>query len=165
MEWLRIWIMGIAGAILFGAVCEMILPEGGIKKYIRVVLGVVLVCAIAKPLTDLAGEEAPDLGLPQGQAGAYAVSQTMEDTQRQQVIRLYTSELEAKMEADARQSMPQTEIEISLAVSEEENSFGEPQSASVKLSPAGAGAQQEEIRRALSESYHIPKDKIWIQGT
>ena len=50
MEWLREWVMQLAGIILIGAVCDTLMADGDIKKYVKMVVGLVLVFAIVKPI-------------------------------------------------------------------------------------------------------------------
>ena len=47
------WAVSVTAAILLGAMLSMILPESGIKKYIKVVLGIVVTLIILTPLLEI----------------------------------------------------------------------------------------------------------------
>ena len=50
MEWISSWIQGIIIAVIIGTIIEMILPEGNSKKYIKVVIGIYILCSIISPV-------------------------------------------------------------------------------------------------------------------
>ena len=47
------WAVSVAIAILFSAVVSMLLPESGIKKYVSVVMGIVVTIIILAPVVSL----------------------------------------------------------------------------------------------------------------
>ena len=49
----------IAGAIFISVVCEMIMPEGSVKKYVRLAIGFMMISVIISPFTK--GIELPEL--------------------------------------------------------------------------------------------------------
>jgi len=50
MEWISNWIMQIAGIIVVGAICELIMVEGELKKYVKLVAGLVLMLTVIRPI-------------------------------------------------------------------------------------------------------------------
>ena len=52
IEFLSKWIEGIAIAVIIASIFEMILPNGNIKKYVKVVLSIYIVFSIISPFTD-----------------------------------------------------------------------------------------------------------------
>jgi stage III sporulation protein AF len=52
-SFLSSWAVSIAVAILFSSVVSMLLPESGIKKYVSVVMGVVVTIIILAPIVSL----------------------------------------------------------------------------------------------------------------
>ena len=54
MKFIRIWTMQVAGAVIFGILCEMLAPEGKLKSIVRIVLGLILVIAVINPFTGIA---------------------------------------------------------------------------------------------------------------
>jgi len=53
IEILRPWIMNIVIVIFFLLLTDMILPEGNIKQYVKVILGLFIILVIIKPLTGI----------------------------------------------------------------------------------------------------------------
>ena len=53
IEILRPWIMNIVIVIFFLLLTDMILPEGNIKQYVKVIMGLFIIFVIIKPLTGI----------------------------------------------------------------------------------------------------------------
>lgn len=53
MEFLRGWIINIVIIIIFLTITDITLPESGVKKYIRVIIGTFVLLTIIKPLMNL----------------------------------------------------------------------------------------------------------------
>lgn len=52
------WVKGIIVAVVISTIIEMILPEGTIKKYVKIVIGTYIVFVIISPIiTKITGEE------------------------------------------------------------------------------------------------------------
>ena len=56
MEIIRIWTTQVAGAVIFGVLCEMLAPEGKLKSVVRVVLGLILVIAVISPFAGITNQ-------------------------------------------------------------------------------------------------------------
>lgn len=52
IDFLSKWIEGIAIAVIITSIFEMILPDGNIKKYIKIVLGVYIIFSIITPFVN-----------------------------------------------------------------------------------------------------------------
>ena len=52
INFLTNWIEGIAIAVIIASIFEMLLPDGNIKKYIKVILGIYIVFNIISPFTN-----------------------------------------------------------------------------------------------------------------
>ena len=52
IEFLSKWIEGITIAVIIASIFEMILPNGNIKKYVKVILGIYIVFSIISPFTN-----------------------------------------------------------------------------------------------------------------
>jgi len=57
MEFIRTWAMQVAGAVVFGILCEMLAPEGKLKSIVRIVLGLVVVVAVINPFMSIADRD------------------------------------------------------------------------------------------------------------
>ena len=52
IEFLSKWIEGIAIAVIIASIFEMLLPNGNIKKYVKVILGIYIVFCVIEPFTN-----------------------------------------------------------------------------------------------------------------
>ena len=52
IEFLSKWIEGIAIAVIIASIFEMILPNGNIKKNVKVILGIYIVFSIISPFSE-----------------------------------------------------------------------------------------------------------------
>ena len=50
VSWMSNWVQGIIVAVIIATIIEMILPQGTIKKYIKVVIGMYILFAIVSPI-------------------------------------------------------------------------------------------------------------------
>lgn len=55
MDAVKDWVRTISTVLFFSVVAEMLMPEGGMKKYARLMLGVFVVLAIVEPVVRLTG--------------------------------------------------------------------------------------------------------------
>ncbi len=49
ISFLREWTMSLAGIIVFGSLCEMLLPNNAYKKYVNLAVGLMLCVALVSP--------------------------------------------------------------------------------------------------------------------
>ena len=52
IEFLRKWIEGIAITVIIASIFEMLLPNGNIKKYVKMLLGIYIIFSIISPFID-----------------------------------------------------------------------------------------------------------------
>jgi len=57
LEFIRVWAMQVAGAVVFGILCEMLAPEGKLKGIVRIVLGLIVVVAVINPFMGIADRD------------------------------------------------------------------------------------------------------------
>lgn len=90
------WLHALISLVLLLALAELILPEGSMRPYVRVILGVVLVVAILRPVVQLGASQwrLPALTLPaagpegpvaEGQRLAHVLEERARETVERQV--------------------------------------------------------------------------------
>ena len=94
MESLREWIMQIAGVVVLGAVCDIIIIDGGMKKYVKPVLGFVLIFTVMSPLT---GGLSGGFGFDESIPASAELSVNLEDVEKDAVIELYQGKMAQKI--------------------------------------------------------------------
>lgn len=112
------WVRQLVFLALFAAFFELLLPSGALQKFIRVIVGLLIMLAVLRPAADffaahLSGGAAPALctllAEPRAQADAAAAEKT--------VRAVYKRELERQLEAavDAVQGVAAVRGEVFLA--------------------------------------------------
>ncbi len=148
-EFLKSWIMSLSGVIIFGSMCEMILPNGVYKKYIRLVIGIMLVAALLSPFVG------QDISV---EISEFADSSSTEDIANQRlmedVIAIYRQKLCDKIREDIGEG-----ADIECEICEEEKDFGSIVSVKIVTDKEISKDTQER----LAEKYGLSKEQITIE--
>ncbi len=159
MDLLREWIARIAGIIILFTLCDMIMIEGTMKKYIKPIFGIVLVLAIIRPLS---GDITDRFDFKQNYS-AYGAefSNEMTAKQKETVKELYEKKL-----ADETEKLIMTRYKVPSTVNvdaEEKENFGNIASIEIKLeAEEGEVVRGEEIKKYLEKQLDIQEDRITI---
>ena len=94
MEFFKEWTGGIAAAIIFASLCEIMLPSGNMKKYVKLMLGIILSVSMLKPLADNGFNKWSEKLFEFERSFAYTEHEEMDEDEKQAVIALYTEKLE-----------------------------------------------------------------------
>lgn len=116
---LRAWITALAGVIVFGSLCEMILPSGVYKKYVQLAVGIMLVIASIKPIV---GRDFLDDNKTEA-LNSYRDMSEAESEQKENILKIHQSRLEEKMTAEIK-SLVSADFVLSCDVADDEESFG-----------------------------------------
>jgi len=95
MQEISIWGMSIVGAVAFAAFAEMLMPSGDIKKYVSLVLGIILVLIMIKPLIKLKDIAVRGANLPAVNVQVASLDTGQDDL----IIRSYQKQLEYTVES------------------------------------------------------------------
>ena len=79
IDFLGNWIEGIAIAVIITSIFEMILPNGNVKKYMKIILGIYVVFSIISPFVN--SKDLYSLNVSE-EIDNYVESMTLEDTTR-----------------------------------------------------------------------------------
>lgn len=154
---LKSWTMSIAGIIVFGSVCEMLLPNNTYKKYLQTVIGIMLIFAAVSPLLKQGGVELHVL--PRFEAYEYYAR--AEIGQRDAIVGIYKRKLNEKIKGDIKNSVG-IDVEVRCEVSESEESFGEIKEVEV-IADVEAGETKDEIKGILTEGYGVLRDRVRVK--
>ena len=93
IEDLRQWVLTIAGVAVFGSICDIILPGGNFRKYIRLAVGLVLILTMLTPIQKLIfkSRETDDF---LSETDFNSVALTVDNMDRQNISKLYRDSLE-----------------------------------------------------------------------
>ena len=172
MEALRDWTMTIAGVIVFGSMCDMLMPENGIKKYIRLALGLILVISIITPVVSLLGGFR-DGSIPQidsEQENAYTSYSQMEERQREDITKIYRENVESKINATLETEYPGRAFETRVETSDSQENFGEILRVDVVVyTNSETGEEQRKdlsssVEETINQNYGVDKKNIYVSA-
>ena len=99
MQEISAWGMSIVGAVAFAAFAEMLMPSGDIKKYVSLVLGVILIFVMVKPLIRLKDIAARGAMVPNFEVQTAELNANQDDL----IVESYRKQLEYTVEARLKQ--------------------------------------------------------------
>lgn len=162
MEVLREWAMTVAGIVVFGSACEMILPDGSFRKYVRLAIGLVLILTLVSPLQGLLKTEM-DFDIAEQSIDAYSLKNDMEGQQQTDVLRLYRQNLNEKMQASLTERFNNIPMEVRCTVEEKEpETFGVIREVAVMVDAAYGIDITQEIGEILSKDFGVEEKKLKV---
>lgn len=131
MEFLRNWVVTIVITMIFVTIVEIMMPSGSTRKYISLVIGLMVMFVIINPvLTLMAGDF--DFG-----SRVYETSRSialgdvnyrmgrLENSSREGVIKLYKSSLEQQIEKDIEnKGLGKVQAEVEIEERQDAEDFG-----------------------------------------
>lgn len=155
---LKAWTMSVAGIIVFGSICEMILPNSSYKKYVHLAIGLMLILSLLSPFVK--NKFDIDAELPQDKA--YTQYDNMEDRQKSEVLSLYKRKLCEKIKGEIEKSSG-IEVEIRCEVSEAEETFGNIERVYIIADSNGGKRLNQGAVDILKKDYGLSDEKIDIK--
>ena len=164
MEALKGWFTAITGIIVLSAIGEGILPSGNMKKYVRILFGIILVIVICRPFIS---------GMAEGSLintdnyEAYIENKNMDDKERETVLRLYKANMAKQIIASLEGIAENCDIDVSVDVETQNmNEFGKIRDVTVTV---GTDDEElyvsDEIEEIISRTYGVPKKNIAVKYT
>lgn len=122
------WGQGIIVAVIIGTIIEMILPEGSLKKYIKVVIGIYILFTIISPfIQKFSGSKLSAENILNTEKyekmmakGRNTISQKLEDNNSRTIKDIYTENLKTDIKAKLKEKGYEAES-IYLRVSDDGN--------------------------------------------
>ena len=170
IEFLRNWVEQIAITIIIVSIFELILPDGKLKKYIKIILGVYVVFCIISPFVDnslYSFDKLDEIDL--GDYVENAIStENMTVNQESMDLRLqelYIQELENNIEAQVQEygyNMSKCDIDADLNSSSENPGI---HSIKLELQEKGRISNIESVEINISNNTNIEEDQNNDQKT
>ena len=166
MESLRQWAYSVAATVVFGTLAETVLPSDSYRKYIRLILGMVLLLTLTKPAAALIsgglGESADEYAASFSAAAEQTESEAdeIEEKQKNDIIKIYKDSLESSVasgiERECGAAPTSVEAEISDSV------FGSLEGMTIEIEAADA-SKSAAVKAAASEMTGLPSGKITVK--
>lgn len=161
MEWIRNWAMQVAGITVLAAICDVIMPRGNMQKYVRMVMGLVLIIALVKPLIGINGERF-GAALSDSRARAAEMKNSMTERERNEVLRVYRAKLAESIDNELR-AADICAAEIDVAVEEENDGrFGDITEVTVTLGGSAGNDAADSARTLICKKFGVSRDNIRI---
>ncbi len=125
---LRSWVLNIVSIVIFITFLEILLPNGSVKKYIKMIVGLLVMVVILSPLLDLVNGEVKIENeifktTSQLDQKSFALSiDQLETKQNQQMINQYKSKIENSIKERIEYENNTTVLHISSIIEEDKNS-------------------------------------------
>lgn len=155
LEGLRSWAMMISGVVVFGSLCEVILPDGAFQKYIRLTVGLMLVFALISPFANVFKENVWEIEEEIGGRKAFLQREKMEDNQKAEVMRIYRHNLSVQIKKKIVSELGVICDEIDCEVEENEEEFGRIKKVTILIENEGGEDMTEQIKAVLEKSFGV----------
>lgn len=149
------WALALSGVIVFGSMCEMIMPSGVYKKYVHLTIGIMLVLTVLKPITNFKGDIKTEISDSTGEYAEYTEYTSAEMRQRDEIIKIYKAKLCEKIKATAGDE----EVEVKCEICEEEQDFGKIESICIE----SKNLIDKDIKNILAKDYGIVAERIIVK--
>ncbi len=161
MEWLRDWIMQVAGVIVLGAISDMIMTDGAMKKYVKVVIGLVLVFTVIRPVVNVS-PSGIDIASPMdSQLRAAEVKNRLGEQEKELVFDIYCEKLQQNIENHVYTKWG-CEADADVIVEEEDKTrFGNITSIHLRVK-GDEEPDRENIRADLSEKFDVKMKDVKV---
>ncbi len=154
MEWLRDWIMQVAGVIVLGAISDMIMTDGTMKKYVKIVMGLVLVFTVIRPIVNISPSSIDIESPKDSQLRAAEVKSRLGEQEQELVFDIYCEKLQQNIENHVYTKWG-CEADVQVIVEEEDkNQFGNITSVHLRIK-GEEEPDRENIRADLSEKFDV----------
>ncbi len=162
MDGIREWIMTVLGVITVGAVCDMIILEGALKKYIKVVLGFVLIFTVLKPIAGLSFNEIEiDFFEDKGEE-FFEIAKKSEKLQNEQIALLYEEKLSNELSLILKEEFNE-EISVSIETERKEDTIGDIKSVKIEVFlEEGKVINLERIKIEAAKKLDVAPEEITV---
>ena len=165
MDWIRNWAISLSMVIIFGTLVESLLPKESYRKYIHLVLGVLMLISITDPIVGaLNGKFSFELAQDDGEI--YEVSrEKLEFNSQKKVIDIYKKTLESNLRTSIETEFPYLtdKYEIKITVDESDGGFGRVTHVAVIIDGEKPSAEDwEEIKKCAAETLGLAIDNVAV---
>ncbi len=163
IEDLRQWVLTIAGVAVFGSICDIILPGGNFRKYIRLAVGLVLILTMLTPIQKLIfkSRETDDF---LSETDFNSIALTVDNMDRQNISKLYRDSLEKNIKQKLSESLNSTEIDVKCSIEEDnKENFGKINAVEVVISEKIPETDINKIKTELKQIYSVSPQTVNVK--
>ncbi len=162
MDWIREWILQIIGVIILGTVCDIIMVEGEMKKYVKPILGFVLVLTMIRPVTALSKDRLRLNVLWESVGNSAEIIEDTDKIQQTHIIDMYQERLGTTV-ADMIRAKYGFETEIAVFADRETESIGAIERVEIKIKVQESQfVSTESIKRYVADELGIDDENVFV---
>lgn len=164
LGFIREWVIQISAVIIFASVCEAIMPNNGIKKYVNTVLGIILVLTVVTPIASGFSGDSRFYLSDINKYNAYVSKLNMDEVQKEQVTKIYNRKLCEKIKESIKTVSGDVNAEVIVEI-ETENAecFGEIKHIIVTADALDKN-EENKIFQVIRNNYGVDKENIELRG-
>lgn len=168
MQWIKNWVETIILVILATSILEMLMPNNHFKKYIQMVMGILIIFTIIRPVSSLFSKQiryASTIETHDLQIEKYNIQNNQalnySDVQKEQIVDMYESKLKSQAQ-DIVQRISHVEgasVEVVFNNNIDSKQFGEIQKLNIMLPKQ----QEKNSNSSLIQKVKIEKIQIGLK--
>lgn len=165
MAALSAYIKTITALTIFSALACMLMPEGSFRKYVELVLGVLVLTAVLNPFLRIFGTDKGhmELGMLQNQVRMekfFLSSQDYEEIEQQRVTAAYGQVLEDRVKEDLTKKYSEIEwVNITFCQEIEDENYGMIESITIGCAEEDA----KKIQTYAAKRYGLPEEAVAVE--
>lgn len=165
LDFLRQWIINIAATIIFVSFIEIIMPDNSMRKYIRLVVGLLVMIVIINPLLSLTAGEFDMGDKILEMASAINIRdirhqvENIEEGQRESIIEVYRNRLEEQIARQVTEENLANKVTAEVDIEEDLKSDGFGAIKGIRLFVYDKGDDQEGIKKIGIDKVEINTGK------
>ncbi len=162
MDGLKEWSMTIAGIVVLGSACEVIMPDDGFRKYVRLAIGLILVMVFISPVQEFL-HRGVQVEYPELSYTAYQQREEMDDVQKEEVIRLYQKNLNTKIKDALSNHIGTTPLQVRCSVeTEKADTFGAIDHVLIIMDAECEIEVSHLVKECLSQNFGVSKTNVTV---
>ena len=171
MAGLRDWAYSVAVTVVFGTLAETVMPNNTYKKYIHLILGLLLLLTLTKPAVNLiamggVGEYVGEYAAAFNSAAAASeeAADEIEDRQKSDIIQIYKSTLESSIASGIESAcgVAPESVRVDIADTDVSTVYGRIERVVITL-PKVASAQNQDIIETAANITGLRPGKIILE--
>ena len=164
MNFFRIWTSAVAGIIVFSAIVEIISPEGELKKYVKLVLGMFVTVTLITPLGNISLKNTGKMLVDYDKTLAFRQQKNFTEEENEKIIKLYKEKLEKKIHEELKKEIKEN-IKVYVDVNtENKEGFGDIKDIYVVVSQReGFIDYADEIKELLKINFGISEERVRLK--
>ena len=163
VDWIRNWIMQIAGITVLGSLCDMVMPQGEMRKYVKMVIGLILVFAVLRPIVSIPAEKI-NIDVPKNQQfEAMELKEKLNKTEQKKIIAIYCRKIEGKILSEIQKEYD-CEVFIDVKVEEKEKmTFGNITQVEIVCEEKRERVDAKKLKKVISQKFGVDEESVEIR--